>query len=180
MSWGGSQQSMDVVFCPFFLARILDPQVSNLCLSSLMGWSEVLLGFYLLARPSAWPFSWTPSLLLHAQNWQMHQGNKTEQNRTEHCNISTCLWSYFPPLSTLYFHPLVARLILLFSFSVCLWQRSYLFQDAPLCPIMNLHILGKTTSKPQTTIQHFQEAIYGNKNSRRFITHFTWEAKWKK
>lgn len=106
--------------------------------------------------------------------------NRTEQNRTEHCNISTCLWSYFPPLSTLYFHPLVARLILLFSFSVCLWQRSYLFQDAPLCPIMNLHILGKTTSKPQTTIQHFQEAIYGNKNSRRFITHFTWEAKWKK
>lgn len=90
MSWGGSQQSMDVVFCPFFLARILDPQVSNLCLSSLMGWSEVLLGFYLLARPSAWPFSWTPSLLLHAQNWQMHQGNKTEQNRTEQ-NTATYL-----------------------------------------------------------------------------------------
>lgn len=78
----GSQQSMDVVFCPFFLARILDPQVSNLCFSSLMGWSEVMLGFLSLSKAICLAFFLDPQPLAPCSELANAPGkqNRTEQN----------------------------------------------------------------------------------------------------
>lgn len=169
MSWGGSQQSVDVVFCPFFLARILAPQVSNLWLSSLMGWSEVLLGFLPLSKAICLALFLDPQPLAScselANAWRKQ--NKAKQKRIlQHVHLPLEL---FPPSAPFTFMLWLPDLFFCSPF-LYVFNRGLSLSRYSKMPIMNLCIPGVTTSKSQT-IQHLQEAIYGNNNSRRFIIH---------
>lgn len=89
---GKSSRSVDVVLCPYFLDGILAPQVSNLCFSSFMGWSKVLVGFLPLSKDIYLAFFLTPATCYMLRTGKCTK-KKTKQTNRQKNPTASCPFS---------------------------------------------------------------------------------------